>query len=152
MTPTKTPSVQLLPMAEYISSAKTTDEIAAPALYLDRLIDDLLMPPSARTDRDLQALHKRAAEMLHLMRRAQPAAPALVPLSEREIVKCIADSGCIGTVKMSFESGPYDIDRPSLNATKLVDVVTASLARINGLTVGAGTVDSINPVNHEQAK
>ena len=45
------------------------------------------------------------------------------PLNERQIMKCIADAGCYGTVKMSFESGPYSVDRPSLNADKLVRAI-----------------------------
>lgn len=45
--------------------------------------------------------------------------PAAPELTERQLMRCIAEAGCIGTIKMSFESGPYDIDRPTLNATKL---------------------------------
>ena len=45
------------------------------------------------------------------------------PLTERQIVKCLVEASCVGTVKMSFESGPYDIDRPSINATRLVDAI-----------------------------
>jgi hypothetical protein len=52
--------------------------------------------------------------------------PASRPLTERELMKCIADAGCFGTVKMSFESGPYDIDRPSLNADKLCRAIEAA--------------------------
>lgn len=49
-------------------------------------------------------------------------------LTEAQIVKCLAASGCIGTVKMSFESGPYDIDRPSINADRLVTAILAEVA------------------------
>ena len=48
------------------------------------------------------------------------------PLTEPELMKCIANAGCFGTVKMSFESGPYDIDRPSLNADKLCRAIEAA--------------------------
>lgn len=49
-----------------------------------------------------------------------------VPLTERQIAQCIVSAGCVGTVKMSFESGPYSIDRPTLNATKLVQSIEAA--------------------------
>ena len=69
--------------------------------------------------------------------RAQPAPAAsqkpptqvqagAVPLTERQIAQCIVSAGCVGTVKMSFESGPYSIDRPTLNATKLVQSIEAA--------------------------
>lgn len=48
------------------------------------------------------------------------------PLSEAQIMKCIAAAGCYGTVKMSFESGPYSIDRPSINADKFVRTIEAA--------------------------
>ena len=52
--------------------------------------------------------------------------PQRKPLTERELMKCIAQAGCFGTVKMSFESGPYDIDRPTLNADKLCRAIEAA--------------------------
>lgn len=48
------------------------------------------------------------------------------PLSEEQIVRCLQQASCIGTVKMSFESGPYDIDRPSINASRLVSAIEAA--------------------------
>jgi hypothetical protein len=48
------------------------------------------------------------------------------PLNERELMKCIAAAGCFGTVKMTCESGPYDIDRPTLNADKLCRAIEAA--------------------------
>lgn len=53
--------------------------------------------------------------------------PQAARLSESEIVACIAKAGCIGTVKMSYESGPYDIDRPSINASRLYDAIEAAI-------------------------
>lgn len=47
------------------------------------------------------------------------------PMTETEIVKCLVQAGCIGTVKMTFESGPYDITRPSIKADNLVREVEA---------------------------
>lgn len=53
--------------------------------------------------------------------------PQAALLSESEIVVCIAKAGCIGTVKMSYESGPYDIYRPSINASRLYDAIEAAI-------------------------
>lgn len=63
---------------------------------------------------------------------------AMVPLNERQLVACLLQSNCIGTVKMSFESGPYEIDRPSINADRLCRAIEAASAKLNGLTVGDG--------------
>ena len=52
-------------------------------------------------------------------------------LTEKELVKCIAEAGCFGTVKMTFESGPYHIDRPTLNADKLCRAIEAKLKEKN---------------------
>lgn len=48
-----------------------------------------------------------------------------VPMTEDEIVKCLVESSCIGKVMMSFESGPYDITRTSINADWLVRAIEA---------------------------
>lgn len=52
---------------------------------------------------------------------AQPAKP--VPMTEADMVKCLVAAGCIGTVRMTYESGPYDITRTSTNADKLIRAV-----------------------------
>lgn len=56
----------------------------------------------------------------------QPAAQE-VGLTESERVKCLVDSGCIGTVKMTYDSGPYEITRTSINSDRLIDSVIAAL-------------------------
>lgn len=48
-------------------------------------------------------------------------------LSEQDLVRCLQAASCIGTVKMSFESGPYDIDRPSLNASRLYEAIESAI-------------------------
>ena len=48
-----------------------------------------------------------------------------VPMTEDEIVMCLVESSCIGKVMMSFESGPYDITRTSINADRLVRAIEA---------------------------
>lgn len=50
----------------------------------------------------------------------------MVPLTETQIMECVAKAGCHGTVKMSFESGPYSIGRPSINADRLVREIEAA--------------------------
>ena len=57
---------------------------------------------------------------------AYTAPPQRKPLTEAQQVDCLVKSGCIGTVKMSFESGPYDITRPSINASMLIEAVEAA--------------------------
>lgn len=47
-------------------------------------------------------------------------------LSEQELVRCLRKAGCIGTVKMSFESGPYSIDKPSINASRLCEAIESA--------------------------
>lgn len=47
-------------------------------------------------------------------------------LTEEEVVKAINESGCIGTVKMSFESGPYCIDRPTINASRFAEAIESA--------------------------
>lgn len=75
-------------------------------------------------DRDDPSMN-RGAVLWRLYRDAQPS--QAVELSEAELVRCISESGCYGTVKMSYESGPYSIDRPSLNATKFANAIIAAI-------------------------
>lgn len=49
-----------------------------------------------------------------------------VELTEDQVMAAVSKSGCYGTVKMSYESGPYDIDKPTLNATKFARAVLAA--------------------------
>ena len=56
------------------------------------------------------------------------AQPERKPMTEDEIVKCLVESSCIGKVMMSFESGPYDITRTSINADRLVRAIEAHYA------------------------
>ena len=55
-----------------------------------------------------------------------PVAPALVPLTERQIVGCLVEAGCLGTVKMSYDSGPYEITRTTVNADKFARAIEAA--------------------------
>lgn len=47
-------------------------------------------------------------------------------LTERQITDCIAKAACFGTVKMSYDSGPYEITRPSINATRFAEAIEAA--------------------------
>lgn len=58
---------------------------------------------------------------------------AIAALTERELVSCLSIAGVFGTVRMSYESGPYEITRPSINASRLADAITRALAVKNGL-------------------
>lgn len=75
-------------------------------------------------------------------RRAADAAdttpPALVGLSERQVVAALVESGCIGTVRMSYDSGPYEITRTSINADRFAKAIQRALAAANGMTLREG--------------
>lgn len=59
---------------------------------------------------------------------ASPVQPSQAPeLSDADVMRCIAASGCYGTVKMSYESGLYSVDTPSLNATKFARAIIAAI-------------------------
>lgn len=47
-------------------------------------------------------------------------------LSERDVMKCLSATGCYGNVKMTFESGPYSIDRPTINASKFAEQIESA--------------------------
>lgn len=67
---------------------------------------------------------------------ASPAAPApcaMVGLTEDELVQCIAAAGCFGTIKISYDSGPYEITRPSPNATRLSEAITRAFCQKNNV-------------------
>jgi len=59
--------------------------------------------------------------------------PVRVPLSEEQLVKCLVEAGCFGKVTMSFDSGPYEITRPSINA----DRFARAIERAHGITGSA---------------
>ena len=52
-----------------------------------------------------------------------PAAEPRTPLTEAQIVRCLVAAGCVGTVKMSFDSGPYEITRTSVNADRFARAI-----------------------------
>lgn len=54
---------------------------------------------------------------------AAPPAPQRQPLTESRIVACLVEAGCLGTVRMSYDSGPYEITRTSINADKFARAV-----------------------------
>ena len=60
--------------------------------------------------------------------------PQAVPLTEDEFVACLVKADCIGVVKMSYDSGPYYVTRPSINASKLKEAIEAHY----GITAPAG--------------
>lgn len=54
-----------------------------------------------------------------------------VPLTEEQLMSCLVESGCIGTVKMTYESGPYEITRPSINASRLAHAIEAARKEVD---------------------
>lgn len=51
--------------------------------------------------------------------------PQAVPMTEADLLKCLIQANCLGTVHMSHEHGPYYIDRPSHAAVRLKDAMEA---------------------------
>lgn len=67
---------------------------------------------------------------------ATPAPVGLVPLTEAQLVECLVAAGCIGTVRMSYDSGPYEITHTSINADRLASAIEAKLCEVNGIKAG----------------
>lgn len=67
---------------------------------------------------------------------AAPAPVGLVPLTEAQLVECLVAAGCISTVRMSYDSGPYEITRTSINADRLARAIEAKLCEVNGIKAG----------------
>lgn len=91
--------------------------------------------------KDLSVVSKwwaSANEALELHRQRLAVTPAPEPaqepvtLTESERMKCLVDSGCIGTVKMAYDSGRYKITRTSINSDRLIDSVIAALRAKGG--------------------
>ena len=45
------------------------------------------------------------------------------PLTERQIVSALADAGCCGTVKLTYDSGPYEVTCATAAAIDLVRAI-----------------------------
>lgn len=55
-------------------------------------------------------------------------------LTERELMECITQAKCFDTVKMTYESGPYEIDRPTPKAFEFARAIEAKLKDKNAWT------------------
>ena len=56
-------------------------------------------------------------------------------LTDEQITRSLQSAGCAGVVRMSFESGPYCIDRPTIKASRFAEQIESAataplLARI----------------------
>ena len=95
------------------------------------------------------------ADQMHAYALAVLAQQAQEPVvSEDDLVACLISSGCVGTVKMSFESGPMSITRPSLNATKFARAILALRPAVEPMTDGVfdlicGAIDKADTVTME---
>lgn len=47
-------------------------------------------------------------------------------LSEAKIVECLQSADCTGVVRMSFESGPYCVDRPTIKADNFARAIESA--------------------------
>lgn len=55
--------------------------------------------------------------------KAEPVQTERVPLTESQIVKCLADADCGGIVKTFYYSSRHERNRPSISVTRLVDAI-----------------------------
>lgn len=92
---------------------------------IDRIYDRMFPAPLFHEDRVKVRKFVRAILALR---------PQAVPMTEDEFVACLTKANCIGVVKMSYDSGPYGITRPSINASKLKEAFEAH----HGITAPAG--------------
>ncbi len=76
----------------------------------------------------------RASQLQEIARAILALRPQAVPMTEDEFVACLVKASCVGVVKMSYDSGPYDVTRPSINASKLKEAFEAH----HGITAPAG--------------
>lgn len=67
--------------------------------------------------------------------------PKRHPLTEEQLVKCLVEAHCVGIIKMSFESGPYEVTRPSINADRLV----RAIERVHGIGVKLSSQEGTLP-------
>ena len=77
------------------------------------IADEFTRRIPAEVDRDADIVLAEAARRILRMK----------PLSEQQIVQCIIDAECLGTVKMTYDSGPLEITRTTLNSDKLVKAI-----------------------------
>lgn len=104
-------------MRAALAAAHTAPAPAAPT-DLAALVDHLSQPH----------MYPQLAPLRELLK------PKAVPrLTEDQILACLVEAGCLGTVKLSFECGPYQIDRPSLNAEKFARAVEAAVRAACGV-------------------
>ena len=64
---------------------------------------------------------------------AAPPAPQTqrpVRLTDEQSVKCLVEADCVDTVKMTYESGPYEITVPTMRARLLISAVEAEVLRL----------------------
>lgn len=50
-------------------------------------------------------------------------------MSDERLMKCIVAARCLGTVQMSFETGPYSVSVPSADANNLCAAIEAERDR-----------------------
>lgn len=62
-----------------------------------------------------------------------PTPPTRVALSEEDIVAALVKSRCHGVRALAYESGPYDLTRPTRDATNFAHAIIAKYERINGI-------------------
>lgn len=100
------------------------------------MADDIKLPPRPEPDgfltisiigRDVEVNAYRGSTMDEYARAAVEADRAQrKPLTDEQIVACLVESSCVGTVKMSYDVGPYEITKLSVNAEQLTRAIEAA--------------------------
>lgn len=121
--------LELAAIKRYAESYALATLQAQPAEVSDELILKTLRPDvwTHVEGRHREQMLADARAILALRQQA-------VPMTEDEFVACLVKANCVGVVKMSYDSGPYYVTRPSINASKLKEAFEAH----HGITVPAG--------------
>lgn len=103
--------------------------------------DDIKLPETPEPDgyltiriigRDVEVNAYRDSTLLDYARAAVEADRAQrMPLTDEQIVACLIESDCVGTIKMSYDIGPYEITKQTVNAEQFARAIEAA----HGITV-----------------
>lgn len=86
--------------------------------------DDIKLPPRPEPDATYGHDFWMAGSVMAYARAAVEADRARrEPLTDEQIVACLIESDCVGTVKMSYDVGPYEITKLSVNAKQLTRAI-----------------------------
>lgn len=112
---------------------KHVDRIVARGQDIPAPDDPPIPDPREETKRALIAWATAYARKVAAAQAAAQAPRDVPRLTEPDMVACLVASSCVGTVKMSYDSGPYEITRTSINADRLCRAVEARVRELCGV-------------------